>query len=231
MRPDSREHAMSWVIIRALGAALVMLLGPLLAAGPAAAQRVAQPAEGVYIIRPLEHPRDCLRTRSGGGSRIFLAIETGCRSGGVTELFLLLRAPHGGTTVRPYASPRSCATVARAVIFGAPAIDVLACDHPDGRCEEIARDQIWAFRGPDAWRIEGMVDLGAEPSAVWDVGDYGDTREVKYWYADGPSAPKQRFILEPVRARRPAGVECAETLPQVRTTPSYDHDVVAIPDK
>lgn len=190
----------------------------LLAAGSSAA---AGPSTGAYMIHPAGAPRDCLVAGAGA----HLRIDVGCAHRAEGQ-FMIVRNSTGRYTIRPSDRPSFCATVARGVVFGAPAIDVLACGGrvaPDDLCDAGDPDQTFDFIDGPNFLIYGIVGLGAQPFAAWDVGDYGPDREVKYWNPDTGRPPKQRFTLEPLLLRvgqaNPALFRCAHTLGPHRGVP------------
>lgn len=194
-------------LTRARSTATIAALIGLLAASAGAAWADG-PTDGVYILRPAAHPGDCLRIRWDGGSRSFESISVGCINGPATPLIVSRAA--GGYTFRAMADPNLCVTVARGVIFGAPSLDLLACNPPApaAPCDGGAADQLFRITGGPAFEIFGVVPLGAFPAAAWDVGDYGDAREVKYWNPEGGGPAKQRFIFQRVGGIPPNAI-CA----------------------
>lgn len=166
------------------------------------------PASGVYMIHPAGAPRDCLIMQgvpAGNGATAHLLIDVGCTRPEAGR-FALVRHRSGRYTIRLEGGPRYCATVARGVVFGAPSIDFHACGvydeaylgfEPVDVCNGGERDQVFVIAGGPNYSVQGIAPMGGSPG-VWDVGDYGPRREVKYWEQHNPALMKQRFTLERV---------------------------------
>ena len=161
-------------------------------------QRVqaAAPPPGIYQLMAM-HSSFCLATDPGGGARVSFLKSVGCGDRTIDSRVMLVPHPSGGVTVRTelgstrVATRRtSCATVARGVVLGTPAIDVRPCEFPDiatspSWCSVGVGDQVFRFRpaspnvfvirqrdaespnidavGDQCWDVRGAsLDIGAE---------------------------------------------------------------------
>jgi hypothetical protein len=203
-----------WFAVRLL---VLMAGAGAVAASPAA----AGPPSGAYVIHPAGAPRDCLiMTGAPAAGGAHLLIDVGCARRNLGQ-FAILRHASGRYTVRLAGGAHYCATVARGVVFGAPSIDFMECGTYDEAdlgfprdplCQSGERDQVFDFVDGPNYLIYGLAGVGASPFGAWDVGDYGQEREVKYWLPDNARPPKQRFTLERVGPLPYPIADCDPTL-------------------
>ena len=173
--------------------------------------QASAPQPGVYTLRAL-HSQWCLAPTAAFG-RVDYLRSVSCDD--PASEVMLLPHPSGGMTVRPdltnsrVASRRTrCATVARGVVLGPPAIDVLPCDFEalgSGRnwCAVGRLDQVFHFRrvgrrtfaihesqtespnadavGDQCWDVRGASqDIGAETIRFECNGEAQQTFEVEF---------------------------------------------------
>jgi hypothetical protein len=90
-------------------------------------------ATGRYQIRPVTPPAACLKDDQGFGARLPFVKHVQCPPGPANEeanfWWDITRQPDGRYLMK-HSFSDLCATVARGVIFGPPAIDLRRCENP-----------------------------------------------------------------------------------------------------
>jgi hypothetical protein len=153
-------------------------------------------ADGLYIIHPAGVPSDCIGPQRGFSAHLaYLGISSGCLN---NRPVVLVHTQGGRYTMRSLENTSDCATVARHVVIGAPAINWAACENarPGDPCDVGAQDQVFDLIDGPNYLIYGLTPVGAQSFGAFDVGDYGPGREVKYWLPDTARPAKQRFTFD-----------------------------------
>ena len=154
-----------WAVLALATASLMACREP----DPARPGAVQPLPPGLYEIRAL-HSGLCLGEVAAVGPRFAHLVQQVCSST-AAQRFAVTALEGGGYAIR---TGDRCATVARGVILGAPAIDVAACDAAP-MCVAGRADQAFRLRfiqgGPS--RLGDIYEVRAEGGDCWDVRDAG----------------------------------------------------------
>jgi hypothetical protein len=218
------------------------------AAQPALASsgwRVARPAGGPWPLAPgfyqieAVHSGRCLVVAGTipevprGGTRVPHLAQATCPAGGPARAFSmgqvqLVPAPGGAYALVPHAGD-GCATVARGVVLGAAAIDVLPCD-PFAPAPDQAFHVAYQRQAEDG----SIVELRTANGECWDVRDASPNAGAELIRHRCTGARNQAFRLRfanvPSSARARAAAQAggwfvdpvAQTMVSVAETPGVD---------
>lgn len=160
---------------------------------------------GLYAIQPV-HSDLCLAQAPDAWPRVAHLEQRPCVEGDPAQIFTVVEQgwpPDYMATIRVaatgVAAADACATVARGVIFGAPAIDTILCNgRGETACPFNADDQAFHFRrvGPVTGDdVVGVFEVRAPDEQCWDVRDASTAPggDLIRWQCHGGSNQHFRF--------------------------------------
>ncbi len=197
-------------------AAAIVIASSIIAAGVALERHEPNSVPlGLFVLQAA-HSDLCLAYVPDAGLRVAHLEQAPCvedapvdvhSAVGRPQIFVVVQHGFVGypATIRVSAANR-CATVARGVVFGPPAIDVLQCgDGAAGICEFNADDQGFHFHNVGLADGDDVVEVHTPDEQCWDVrgGDTAAGAEVIRWRCTG--ADNQRFRLRRVGPEQSQG--------------------------
>lgn len=165
---------------------------------------------GLYVIQPV-HSDLCLTQLPDAWPRVAHLEQAACVEGAPSQVFAVVEQgwpPDFQATIRVAATAR-CATVARGVIFGPPAIDTLQCgDNAAELCLFNADDQGFHFRRVGPADSDGVFEVRTSDEQCWDVRDANTAPggDLIRWQCHG--GPNQHFRFRRVGELLPDYFRC-----------------------